>query len=66
MAGTILKIEGMTCMHCKMRVEKALKGVTGVTGVEVDLAKKEAVVTGPAEQAAMAKAVADAGYKVVG
>ncbi len=65
MADAILKIEGMTCMHCKMRVEKAIKGVPGVTGVQVDLAKKEAVVTGPADQAVMAKAVADAGYKVV-
>ncbi len=66
MSDTILKIEGMTCMHCKMRVEKSLKSVSGVTGVQVDLAKKEAVVTGSAEQAVMAKAVADAGYKVVG
>ncbi len=63
---TVLKIEGMTCMHCKMRVEKALKGVSGVTGVQVDLAKKEAVVTGSVERKIMAKAVADAGYKVVG
>ena len=30
MSETILKIEGMTCMHCKMSVEKALKGVPGV------------------------------------
>ncbi len=65
MANMTLKIEGMTCMHCKMRVEKALKGVSGVTGVEVDVAKKEAVVSGSAERDAMAKAVADAGYKVV-
>ncbi len=63
---TVLKIEGMTCMHCKMRVEKSLKGVSGVTGVQVDLAKKEAVVTGSAERSVMAQAVADAGYKVVG
>ncbi len=66
MSDTILKIEGMTCMHCKMRVEKALKGVPGVTSAQVDLAKKEAVVAGSAEQAAMTKAVTDAGYKVVG
>ncbi len=65
MSDTILKIEGMTCMHCKMRVEKSLNGVPGVTGVRVDLAKKEALVTGLAERAVMAKAVADAGYKVV-
>lgn len=66
MSETILKIEGMTCMHCKMRVEKALKGVSGVTGVQVDLDKKQAVVAGSAEQAVLAKAVVEAGYKVIG
>ncbi len=66
MSETVLKIEGMTCMHCKMAVEKALKGVSGVTSVQVDLANKQAVVAGSAEQAVMAKAVDEAGYKVVG
>ena len=62
----ILKIEGLKCMHCKMAVEKALKGVSGVTSVQVDLSKNQAVVVGSAEQAVMAKAVKEAGYKVVG
>lgn len=66
MSETILKIEGLRCMHCKMAVEKALKGVPGVTDVQVDLAKNQAVVVGSAEQALMAKAVDAAGYKVVG
>ncbi len=66
MSDMVLKIEGMTCMHCKMRVEKSLKGVVGVSSVQVDLAKKEAVIAGSAEQAVLAKAVAEAGYKVVG
>ncbi len=66
MSETILKIEGMTCMHCKMSVEKALKGVPGVTGAQVDLAKKQAVVAGSADQAIMAKAVHEAGFRVVG
>ena len=66
MSETVLKIEGMTCMHCKMSVEKALKGVSAVTGAQVDLAKKEAVITGSADHNAMVKAVDDAGYKVVG
>ena len=65
MSETVLKIEGMTCMHCKMTVEKALKRVPGVTGVQVDLGKKQAVVAGSPEEASVAKAVADAGFKVV-
>ena len=32
-----LKIEGMMCGHCKMRVEKALGAVDGVSSVEVNL-----------------------------
>ena len=35
-----VKIEGMSCNHCKMRVEKALKQVQGVDEVQVDLEGK--------------------------
>ena len=49
-----------------MRVEKALQGIAGVTSAQVDLAKKQAIVAGSTDQAAMTKAVADAGFKVVG
>lgn len=30
----VVKVEGMTCGHCKMAVEKAAKSVNGVTGAE--------------------------------
>ena len=33
-------IDGMKCMHCKASVEKALKGVAGVTEAEADLETK--------------------------
>jgi len=66
MGQTILKVEGMTCNHCKMRAEKALLGVNGVESVTVDLAAKEAVVKGDAERASLVKAVEEAGYSVVG
>ena len=38
-------IEGMTCDHCVRRVEKALRGVDGVTEVRVDLRGALATVT---------------------
>jgi copper chaperone len=66
MGETILKLEGLKCMHCKMAVEKALNQVPGVTGVQVDLSNNQAVVAGSAEQAVLAKAVGEAGYKVIG
>lgn len=66
MAQTIiLKIEGMTCGHCKASVEKALKAVPGVENATVDLAKKEAVVTGSANRDALVNAVEDAGYDII-
>lgn len=65
MNQTLLKVQGMTCNHCKMRAEKALQGVSGVESVKVDLAAKEAVVTGDAERAKLVKAIEEAGYTVV-
>lgn len=62
--ATTLRIEGMTCGHCKISVEKALKAVPGVTGATVDLTKKEALVTGSAERKQLVVAVEDAGYTV--
>lgn len=62
MSQTTLKVQGMTCNHCKMHVEKALNGVSGVEKVSVDLSKGEAVVDGNANREALVKAVTDAGY----
>ncbi len=38
-------VEGMSCNHCKMSVEKAIKAVPGVTDCVVDLAAKTATIT---------------------
>jgi copper chaperone len=62
---TILKIEGMSCGHCKMSVEKALQAIAGVVSASVDLAKKEAIVVGTANRDELVKAVEDAGFDVV-
>ena len=37
MASLTLKVSGMTCGHCRMKVEKAITGVSGVHGAAVDL-----------------------------
>ena len=61
---TKLKVEGMSCGHCRSAVEKALAGVDGVTAVrEVDLARGEAVVEGDAPVAALVAAVEGEGYE---
>lgn len=60
-------IEGMSCNHCSMRVEKALKNIDGVKNVKVDLAGKVAIVE--SEKDISDKVIKDiideAGYKVV-
>lgn len=61
----VLRVQGMTCMHCKMSVEKALNSVQGVESASVDLMRKEAVVSGSAAKDVLVKAVEDAGYSVV-
>jgi copper chaperone CopZ len=40
-----LKVKGMSCAHCEMRVKKALEKVDGVKKVNVDHKKGRAWVT---------------------
>jgi copper chaperone len=44
MANVKLRVSGMTCGHCQAKVEKALKGVSGVYSAIVDLPDGEAEV----------------------
>ncbi len=68
--NTIMKkemiIEGMSCNHCKMRVEKALNGIDGVSA-EVFLEDKKAVVEAPdsVKNDVLKAVVEEAGYDVV-
>ena len=58
-------VEGMMCAHCQVHVKKALEGVTGVTGAEVSLEDKKAVVTlaQDVSDEALMNAVKEAGYE---
>jgi len=40
-----LKVKGMTCPHCEMRVRKALEAVEGVESAEADHKAGKATVT---------------------
>lgn len=41
----IIKINGMSCMHCANTVTTALENIDNIIKVKVDLKKKEAVIT---------------------
>lgn len=66
MSQLVLKVEGMSCGHCKAAVEKALNVLSGVETVSVNLEQKEVVVTGSAPREEVANAIEEAGYDVVG
>lgn len=63
-----IHIEGMSCNHCKMHVEKALAAVDGVTEAVVSLENKNASVTlnKDVDNLQLQKAVENAGYQVTG
>lgn len=58
-----LKVNGMTCAHCEMRVKKALEAVQGVDSAKTDHKKGVAVVevSGDVSKETLAKAVNDTG-----
>ena len=61
-----IHIEGMICQHCVAHVKSALEAIPG-TSAEVNLENGTAKVSGDAlDDAALTKAVVDAGYKVTG
>ena len=62
----VIYVNGMMCPHCKARVEQVCKGIAGTVDAVVDLQAKNVTVTGTADVVVLKKAIADAGYEVVG
>ncbi len=63
---TAIKIKGMSCNHCVMRVTNALKGIEGIRDVKVDLQSGEATFNEekPVDRKVIAERVRKAGYEV--
>ena len=60
-----LRVEGMTCATCPITVKKPLDKVEGVENIEVNLEKREALVTFDNTKTtvvALLEAVKNAGY----
>ena len=62
----ILHIEGMTCGHCKMKVEKALGSLAPVKDVDVDLIEgiAEVELSNDLDDTFFVKQIEEAGYKL--
>ena len=62
-----LQISGMTCGHCKMKVENTLNELEGIDSAEVDLIDGIAKLNTETELDSdfIAKTIEDAGYKLI-
>jgi len=61
-----IPVQGMTCASCIVRVEKAIRGVEGVTAANVNLATERASVSfgsADADPQAVVEAIRDIGYE---
>lgn len=68
MAKVVIGVEGMSCNHCKMAVEKALKSLAGVTNAIVSLENKNAEIEydeNVVDVEKLKQAIKDAGYTPV-
>jgi len=62
-----LQIEGMTCGHCKTKVEKALIELNEINTAEVDLIDGTVEIIGDEEisDELLIKTISEAGYKLL-
>lgn len=63
---TTIRVIGMTCGHCASAVAGELSKVSGVSGVDVDLASGTVEISseGPLDPGSVAVAIDEAGYEL--
>lgn len=67
MAEMTLKIEGMSCQHCVMRVKKAIDGLGGISKAEVGIGNARIIYDdSKVKKEDIEAAVQKAGYSVAG
>jgi copper chaperone len=62
---SVIKVKGMSCNHCVMRVTKALQAIEGIKNVKVDLQSGEATYDEdkPIDRKIIAERIRKAGYE---
>jgi copper chaperone len=68
MTQEIIKVEGMSCMHCQLRVKKAVEAVEGVQKADVNLQTKQVTIDyeeGKANTEKVKDAIREAGYEPI-
>ena len=65
MAEATIKVEGMSCGHCVMRVKKAVETLTGISGADVSIGTARVTYDeAKVKREDIQKAIEAAGYKV--
>ena len=65
MAESTIMIDGMSCMHCVMRVKKAIEGLSGINNVNVEIGKATVSFDDTKiSQKDIEAAITQAGYKI--
>ena len=65
MAESTIMIDGMSCMHCVMRVKKAIEGLSGINNVNVEIGKATVSFDDTkTSQKDIEAAITKAGYKI--
>ena len=68
MTQDTIKVEGMSCGHCQMRVKKAVEAVEGIKKADVNLQTKQVTIDyeeGKANLEKVKAAIKEAGYEPV-
>lgn len=65
-SGTIYKVGGMECNHCKAAVETAISNIDGIKSVTADITNQTVVIEGEVAENDIRQAVENAGFKFKG
>ncbi|UCG79361.1 MAG: heavy-metal-associated domain-containing protein [Nitrospirota bacterium] len=67
MSDALIKIDGMSCQHCVMRVKKAVDAVEGVQSSEVEIGSARVKFDeSKTTEDAIRSAITGSGYKIAG
>ncbi len=67
MTDITIKIDGMSCQHCVMRVKKALEGLSGITALNVAVGRADVSFDDTKIlQKDIEDAITKAGYRIAG
>ncbi len=65
MTETKILIDGMSCMHCAMRVKKAIEAIAGIISLNVEVGKAElSFDESQTTKSDIEAAISKAGYKI--